>query len=74
MDLLTPPSTSDFSREVVQPGPRYDLGGIGAIDDCVILVMHSSRLGKGPEVRLPSSSIAYQPGLMPRMSDLSSPI
>ena len=49
MDLLTPPSTSDFGREVVQPGPRYDLGGIGAIDDCVILVMHSSRLGKGPE-------------------------
>jgi hypothetical protein len=35
-------------------------------------VRHSSRLENGPEVRLPPSSIAYQPGLTPRMSDLSS--
>jgi hypothetical protein len=33
---------------------------------------HSWRLAKGPEKMLPSRSIAYQPGLMPRMSDLSS--
>jgi hypothetical protein len=37
-----------------------------------ILFTHSSRLKKGPEERFPSSSIAYQPGLIPRISDLSS--
>jgi hypothetical protein len=31
------------------------------------LVMHSSRLTNGPEDRLSSSFIAYQPGLIQRM-------
>jgi hypothetical protein len=33
---------------------------------------HSSRLTNGSEDRLPSSFIAYQPGLIQRMSDLVS--
>src|SRR5712671_6014444 len=32
---------------------------------------HCSWLENGPDERLPSSSIAYQPVLMPRISDLS---
>jgi hypothetical protein len=36
------------------------------------MLRHSWRLENGPDERLPSSSIPYQPGLMPRMSDLSS--
>ena len=36
------------------------------------LLRHSSRLTNGPEDRLPSSFIAYQPGLIQRMSDLVS--
>ena len=43
MDLLTPPSTSDFGREVGQPGPRCGLGAIGPIVSCVILVLCDSR-------------------------------
>jgi hypothetical protein len=34
-----------------------------------ILQTHCSWLGNGPEDKLPSSPIAYQPGLMLRMSD-----
>ena len=37
-----------------------------------ILRTHSSWLGNGPEDKFPSSSIAYQPGLILRMSDLFS--
>src|SRR3977135_1147274 len=33
---------------------------------------HCSWLENGPDERLPSPSIAYQPALMPRISDLSS--
>jgi hypothetical protein len=36
------------------------------------LLRHSSRLKNGPHESLPPPSIAYQPGLMPRMSDLFS--
>jgi hypothetical protein len=38
----------------------------------MFLSTHFSRLENGPETRLLSLSIAYQPGLMPRMSDLFS--
>src|ERR1043166_5952440 len=38
----------------------------------MILRTHSSWVANGPEKRLPSSSAAYQPGLMPRMYDRSS--
>jgi hypothetical protein len=67
LNLLTPSSTSDVNREEVSVQPRCNFVGR------LILVTHSSKLGKGPEESLPSLSIAYQPDLMLRMSDLSSP-
>jgi hypothetical protein len=47
------------------------MDGVEPFEGCLILVRHTSRLENGPEERLPSSSIAYQPGLMARMSALS---
>jgi hypothetical protein len=49
-----------------------NLDGIVPFVGCAIVSMHSWRLAKGPEQMLPSPSIAYQPALMPRMSDLCS--
>src|SRR2546428_13536505 len=72
LDLPTPPSTPDVGRDVFQFGPRSNLDSIVPFVGRMILLTHSSRLEKGPEERSPSSSIAYQPRLMPRMSDLSS--
>jgi len=72
LDLLTPPSTPDVAIEVFQFGPRCDLDTLVSFERSVILLTHSSRQEKGPEESLPSSSTAYQPGLMPRMSDLLS--
>jgi hypothetical protein len=38
----------------------------------MMLSKHSASLEKGPEERFPTSSIAYQPGLMQRTSDITS--
>jgi hypothetical protein len=54
---------------------QFGLGNLDATVPSVgraILSTHSCRLAKGPEEMLPSPSIAYQPGFMPRMSDLCS--
>jgi hypothetical protein len=59
------PDFSAMSRSCSSTMARAGVGWL-------ILLTHSSWLEKGPEDKLPSSSIAYQPGLMPRMSDLPS--
>jgi hypothetical protein len=53
-------------------GVHCNLDAAVASVGSAILSTHSWRLAKGPEKMLPSPSIAYQPALMPRMSDLAS--
>jgi hypothetical protein len=58
--------------KVFQFGFCCNLDAVEPFVGWAILSTHSWRLTKGPEKMLPSRSIAYQPGLMPRMSDLAS--
>ncbi len=62
----------DVGRESVSVRPHCNLDSIVTFVGRAIFSTHSWRLAKGPEKMLPSPSIAYQPGLMPRMSDLCS--
>jgi len=48
------------------------LGDVGPCLESAKRRRHSSWLGNGPEERWPSSAIAYQPDLTPRISDLFS--
>ena len=61
-----------LAEKVFQFGLRCNSDAVVPFVGCAILSTHSWRLAKGPEKMLPSPSIAYQPDLMPRMSDLSS--
>jgi hypothetical protein len=61
-----------LAEKVFQFGLRCKLDAVVPFVGSAILSTHSWRLAKGPEKMWPSPSIAYQPGLMPRMSDLSS--
>jgi hypothetical protein len=65
-------SVSQLSLKASGSSRAISLGSEVARVVFEILRTHSSWLGNGPEDKLPSSSIAYQPGLMLRMSDLFS--
>jgi hypothetical protein len=55
-----------------QCGRRRNSKDLDQLANWLILVRQFSRLENGPNERSPSKSIAYQPGLMPRMPDWSS--
>jgi len=65
------PAATDSSGKV-RSHFGCDVDGAAWFIGCLILMRHWSRLENGPDERWPSSSTAYQPGLMPRNSDLSS--
>jgi hypothetical protein len=75
-DLTVEPAALDAgSMSAEKPlhfGRRSISGNVGPYDGSVIRRRHSSWLKNGPERRWPSPSIAYQPDLTPRISDLFS--
>jgi hypothetical protein len=66
------PSMRTGSEGTCHFGCGRSLEGGESSAGCVTLMRHCSWVENGPDERLPSLSIAYQPALMPRISDLSS--